>query len=78
MNIKQTFINLSPFLKDRFCSEVFTLGLVNELNQKRFNAHCRRLVSQHQGATRSLYKALSRLSLEERTHFFNVVSGVMQ
>jgi hypothetical protein len=78
MNIKQIFIGMSPFLRDRFCSEVFTLGLVNELNQKRFNAHCRRLVSQHRGATRTLYKALSRLSLEERTRFFDVISGAVQ
>lgn len=76
MNISQIFINLSPFLKDRFTSEVFTLGLVHELNHKRFEAHCKRLMRQHNGETRKLYKALSRLSATDRIRFFDVVSGV--
>ena len=77
MNISQIFIGLSPFLKDRFTSEVFTLGLVHELNHKRFEAHCKRLMRQHNGDTRKLYKALARLSEVDRKRFFDVVSGVV-
>ena len=77
MNISQIFINLSPFLRDRFTSEVFTLGLVHELNNKRFEVHCNRLMRQHNGNTRKLYKALARLSEEDRKRFFDVVSGVL-
>ncbi len=76
MNISQIFIGLSPFLKDRFTSEVFTLGLINEFNEGRFQARCRQLIRQHNGETRKLYKALARLSDEEKIRFFNVVSGV--
>jgi hypothetical protein len=75
MNISQIFINLSPFLRDRFTSEVFTLGLVHELNQKQFEVRCKRLIRQHNGETRKLYKALSRLNAAERLRFFDVVSG---
>jgi hypothetical protein len=75
MNISQIFIGLSPFLKDRFTSEVFTLGLINELNEQRFRARCRRLVRQHNGETRKLYKALNNLSMNDRVRFFDVVSG---
>jgi hypothetical protein len=77
MNISQIFINLSPFLRDRFTSEVFTLGLVHELNNKRFEVHCNRLMRQHNGNTRKLYKALARLSEADRKRFFDVVSGVL-
>ncbi len=77
MNISQIFIGLSPFLKDRFTSEVFTLGLVHELNNKRFEVHCNRLMRQHNGDTRKLYKALARLSEVDRKCFFDVVSGVV-
>ena len=76
MNISQIFIGLSPFLKDRFCSEVFTLGLMYELNEPRYQARCKRLMRQHNGKTRQLYKALSNLNHAERERFFNVVSGV--
>ena len=76
MNISQIFIGLSPFLKDRFTSEVFTLGLINEFNEASFRARCRQLIRQHNGETRKLYKALARLSDEEKIRFFNVVSGV--
>ena len=76
MNISQIFIGLSPFLKDRFCSEVFTLGLMYELNEPRYQARCKRLMRQHNGKTRQLYKALARLTVAERERFFNVVSGV--
>jgi hypothetical protein len=75
MNISQIFIGLSPFLKDRFTSEVFTLGLINELNEQRFRARCRRLIRQHNGETRKLYKALNNLSMNDRVRFFDVVSG---
>jgi hypothetical protein len=75
MNISQIFIGLSPFLKDRLTSEVFTLGLINELNEQRFRARCRRLVRQHNGETRKLYKALNNLSMNDRLRFFDVVSG---
>jgi len=75
VNISQIFIGLSPFLKDRFTSEVFTLGLINELNEQRFRARCRRLVRQHNGETRKLYKALNNLSMNDRLRFFDVVSG---
>lgn len=77
MNISQIFINLSPFLRDRFTSEVFTLGLVHELNEKQFEVHCKRLMRQHNGETRKLYKALSKLSAAERLRFFDVISGVL-
>lgn len=77
MNISQIFIGLSPFLKDRFTSEVFTLGLVHELNNKRFEVHCNRLMRQHNGDTRKLYKALARLGEVDRKRFFDVVSGVV-
>ena len=76
MNISQIFIGLSPFLKDRFTSEVFTLGLINDLNEEQFQARCRRLIRQHQGESRKLYKALANLSMKERARFFDVVSGV--
>ena len=76
MNISQIFIGLSPFLKDRFTSEVFTLGLINEFNEERFQARCRQLIRQHQGESRKLYKALANLSMKERARFFDVVSGV--
>lgn len=76
MNISQIFIGLSPFLKDRFTSEVFTLGLVHELNEQRFDVHCKRLMRQHNGETRKLYKALLKLSAADRRRFFDVVSGV--
>ncbi len=75
MNISQIFIGLSPFLKDRFTSEVFTLGLINELNEQRFRSRCRRLVRQHNGETRKLYKALNNLTMDDRLRFFDVVSG---
>jgi hypothetical protein len=75
MNISQIFIGLSPFLKDRFTSEMFTLGLINELNEQRFRARCRRLIRQHNGETRKLYKALNNLSMNDRVRFFDVVSG---
>jgi len=75
MNISQIFIGLSPFLKDRFTSEVFTLGLINELNEQRFRARCKRLIRQHNGETRKLYKALNNLSMNDRVRFFDVVSG---
>jgi hypothetical protein len=77
MNISQIFIGLSPFLKDRFTSEVFTLGLVHELNQKQFEVRCKRLIRQHNGETKKLYKVLSRLSAADRRRFFDVVSGVV-
>ena len=77
MNVSQIFINLSPFLRDRFTSEVFTLGLVHELNEKQFEVHCKRLMRQHNGETRKLYKALSKLSAAERLRFFDVISGVL-
>jgi len=76
MNISQIFIGLSPFLKDRFTSEVFTLGLINEFNEERFQTRCRQLIRQHQGESRKLYKALANLSMKERARFFDVVSGV--
>jgi hypothetical protein len=75
MNISQIFIGLSPFLKDRFTSEVFTLGLINELNEERFQARCRRLIRQHHGESRKLYKALSNLNSAERARFFDVISN---
>ena len=75
MNISQIFIGLSPFLKDRFTSEVFTLGLINELNEQRFRARCRRLIRQHNGETRKLYKALNNLTGDNRAYFFDIVSG---
>jgi hypothetical protein len=75
MNISQIFLGLSPFLKDRFTSEVFTLGLINEFNEQRFRARCRRLIRQHNGETRKLYKALNNLSMNDRLRFFDVVSG---
>jgi hypothetical protein len=75
VNISQIFIGLSPFLKDRFTSEVFTLGLINELNEQRFRARCKRLIRQHNGETRKLYKALNNLSFNDRLRFFDVVSG---
>ncbi len=75
MNISQIFIGLSPFLKDRFTSEVFTLGLINELNEQRFRARCKRLIRQHNGETRKLYKALNNLSMNDRLRFFDAVSG---
>jgi hypothetical protein len=75
MNISQIFIGLSPFLKDKFTSEVFTLGLINELNEQRFRARCKRLIRQHNGETRKLYKALNNLSMNDRVRFFDVVSG---
>lgn len=76
MNISQVFIGLSPFLKDKFTSEVFTLGLVNEFNEKIFQARCRQLIRQHNGESRKLYKALANLNVKERARFFDVVSGV--
>jgi len=75
VNISQIFIGLSPFLKDRFTSEVFTLGLINELNEQRFRARCKRLIRQHNGETRKLYTALNNLSFNDRLRFFDVVSG---
>ena len=75
MNITQIFSGLSPFLKDRFCSEVITLGLINELNEQRFRARCRLLIRQHNGETRKLYKALNNLTFDNRLHFFDIVSG---
>lgn len=75
MNISQIFIGLSPFLKDRFTSEVFILGLINELNEDRFQARCRRLIRQHHGESRKLYKALSNLNSAERARFFDVISN---
>jgi hypothetical protein len=75
MNISQIFINLSPFLKDRFTSEVFTLGLINELNEDKFQARCRRLIRQHHGESRKLYKALSNLNTVQRARFFDVISN---
>lgn len=75
MNIIQIFAGLPPFLKDRFCSEVITLGLINELNEHRFRARCRRLIRQHTGETRKLYKALNNLTSDNRAYFFDIVSG---
>lgn len=75
MNISQIFISLSPFLKDRFTSEVFTLGLINELNEDKFQARCRRLIRQHHGESRKLYKALSNLNTAQRARFFDVISN---
>jgi hypothetical protein len=75
MSITQIFAGLPPFLKDRFCSEVITLGLINELNEQRFRARCRRLIRQHNGETRKLYKALNNLTSDNRLHFFDIVSG---
>ena len=69
-------MSLSPFLRDRFCSEVFTLGLTYELNEPCYRARCKRLMRQHNGKTRQLYKALSNLTLDERERFFNIISGV--
>lgn len=74
MNISQIFIGLSPFLKDRFTSEVFTLGLINDLNKEQFQARCRRLIRQHNGESRKLYKALANLNRAERERFFDVIS----
>ena len=74
MNISQIFIGLSPFLKDRFASEVFTLGLINDLNEEQFQARCRRLIRQHNGESRKLYKALANLNKTERERFFDVIS----
>jgi hypothetical protein len=74
MNISQIFIGLSPFLKDRFTSEVFTLGLINDLNEEQFQARCRRLIRQHNGESRKLYKALANLNKAERERFFDVIS----
>lgn len=74
MNISQIFIGLSPFLKDRFTSEVFTLGLINDLNEEQFQARCRRLIRQHNGESRKLYKALANLNRAERERFFDVIS----
>lgn len=74
MNISQIFIGLSPFLKDRFASEVFTLGLINDLNEEQFQARCRRLIRQHNGESRKLYKALANLNKSERERFFDVIS----
>lgn len=74
MNISQIFIGLSPFLKDRFASEVFTLGLINDLNEEQFQARCRRLIRQHNGESRKLYKALANLNKAERERFFDVIS----
>ena len=74
MNISQIFIGLSPFLKDRFTSEVFTLGLINDLNEEQFQARCRRLIRQHHGESRKLYKALANLNKAERERFFDVIS----
>lgn len=74
MNISQIFIGLSPFLKDRFTSEVFTLGLINDLNEEQFQARCRRLIRQHHGESRKLYKALVNLNKAERERFFDVIS----
>jgi hypothetical protein len=54
---------------------MFTLGLINELNEQRFRARCRRLIRQHNGETRKLYKALNNLSMNDRVRFFDVVSG---
>jgi hypothetical protein len=76
MNISQIFIGLSPFLKDRFTSEVFTLGLIHEFSEERFQARCRQLIRQHNGESRKLYKALANLNAKERARFFDVVSGV--
>ena len=75
MNISQIFIGLSPFLKDRFTSEVFTLGLINDLNEEQFQARCRRLIRQHNGESRKLYKALANLNRSERERFFDVISN---
>ena len=74
MNISQIFIGLSPFLKDRFASEVFTLGLINDLNEEQFQARCRRLIRQHNSESRKLYKALANLNKAERERFFDVIS----
>ena len=76
MSITKIFMELSPFLRDRFCSEVFTLGLTYELNEPCYRARCKRLMRQHNGKTRMLYKALSNLTLAERERFFNIISGV--
>ena len=76
MSITKIFMSLSPFLRDRFCSEVFTLGLTYELNEPCYRARCKRLMRQHNGKTRQLYKALSNLTSAERERFFNVISGV--
>lgn len=76
MNISQIFIGLSPFLKDRFTAEIMTLGIINDLNEERFQSRCRRLIRQHNGQTRKLYKAMAKLTIAERNRFFNVVSGV--
>ena len=77
MSITQIYMNLSPFLRDRFCSEVFTLGLMYEFNEPKYQTRCKRLIRQHQGESRKLYKALANLNKAERERFFNVVSGVV-
>jgi len=76
MNISHIFLGLSPFLRDRFTAEVMTLGLINDLNEAQFQARCRRLIRQHNGESRKLYKAMANLNRAERERFFNVVSGV--
>lgn len=78
MNITHIFMSLSPFLRDRFTSEVMTLGLINDLNEEKFQARCRRLIKQHHGESRKLYKAMANLNRAERERFFNVVSGVVE
>jgi hypothetical protein len=78
MNITHIYQGLTPYLRDRFCSEVFTLGLIHELNQAKYEAHCRRLIKQHNGSSRTLYKAMMKLDLEQRKRFFDVISGVLE
>lgn len=78
MNCQQLFLSLSHEDKNKFCSSLTTLGLVNELNSKRFNKVLKTLVNTSSGRLKKLYKTIrfaeQKIGRASLNNFFDAVA----
>ena len=71
------FQRLTIAQKDKFCDDLVSLGLVSELNPKKWNKSVKQAIKNSKGDLKKLYQSFQHITVQQRAQFYDAFFGAL-